>query len=960
MEKFDIFLKRSDISRKFHRISSIGWILADLTERYFVNDEFIRSGLGLREAGLSFEDFLKLVNSDDRERISMGLDIMTVYGAFDLHFRIGTAAGETAVHMKFDGMERLNDHRDVSYGFMQFLPYLDDTVSNWNIINSQFKELMYWQNSLPQSLTMLLYNRSYSDVVSDMLQSIVERFNADKACFFEFDWAANTQSCICEIIREDPSGNTCKGHTCSAQQFPWLNRQFESRKAVVINNVGDMPKEAGNEKEVFSEQGIVSIIVVPMHNKQGVWGHISMASVSAERHWTEIEINWFTAISNIVSICLELHYSNKEVRRERKHLRYLQKNMPVGLEVYDRNGLLIEQNDRAMEMLGFRNREEMLAFRIQLFENTFIPEEKREALRRGESIACEVLFEETPFSSRFFKNTDGRPKNIMLNGAALFDDNQNIINYITILSDHTEILRAHYKLHEFDNMFRLISEFSEIGFFRANLLDPVTDIYATDQWFANLNISREYMQTISGLVPDTINPEDAVSLGNFMKNAVYDRSYTECHMELRVKNADGTVRWLRTSLKVVEHDPAKGKVIIFGVNIDITSLKNVEFILIDAKNKAEESDRLKSAFLANMSHEIRTPLNAIIGFSSLIVESLDREELREYASIINKNNDLLLQLISDVLDLSRIEAGIFDIALTNTDINRLCEEVIQSNSLLLPQGVELIFDSHLPMCDVLCDRNRITQVLNNMINNALKFTKEGSVRVGYRITRDDTNPQLELYVQDTGIGMTPEDAAICFDRFVKIDTFVQGLGLGLSICKTVVERLGGKIGVDTEPGKGSRFWFTIPFSPTDNDTELHDDLTVYTKDGRKPVVLIAEDMKVNYILISKMLRPYYTVIIVQNGEDAVRVHSEKKPDLILMDLKMPKMNGLEATRKIRETDRQTPIIAITAFAFDFDREQAVASGCNYMITKPINPMQLRKIIRNFIKNGNYVPKKRNP
>lgn len=242
------------------------------------------------------------------------------------------------------------------------------------------------------------------------------------------------------------------------------------------------------------------------------------------------------------------------------------------------------------------------------------------------------------------------------------------------------------------------------------------------------------------------------------------------------------------------------------INYDITQLKETEQMLINAKEKAEESDRLKSAFLANMSHEIRTPLNAIVGFSSMLQEEDDAEEKRQYITIIEENNKLLLQLISDILDLSKIEAGTFDIILEKVNVKQLCNELFQAMERKVSPLVELRMSPDLPDLVLTSDKNRLHQVLLNFLTNALKFTSEGSVTIDYRIEGDE----VRFSVQDTGIGIVAEKQKAVFNRFVKLNNFIPGTGLGLSICQSIISQLGGKIGVDSELGKGSCFWFTHP------------------------------------------------------------------------------------------------------------------------------------------------------
>lgn len=243
------------------------------------------------------------------------------------------------------------------------------------------------------------------------------------------------------------------------------------------------------------------------------------------------------------------------------------------------------------------------------------------------------------------------------------------------------------------------------------------------------------------------------------------------------------------------------------INIDNTEQGKIEEELIYAKEKAENADRLKSLFLANMSHEIRTPLNAIVGFSNLLSETEDREERKLYQRIIEENNAQLLQLISDVLDLAKIESGTFTCNIQTFDPNILCQDIVQSLSMKMPSGVTIAFDRHLPECVLMSDRTRINQVITNFANNAIKFTHAGHIRIGYDAIGET---HLRFYVEDTGIGIPADRLDTVFDRFVKLNAFASGTGLGLSICKSIIEQLGGTIGVESEEGKGSCFWFILP------------------------------------------------------------------------------------------------------------------------------------------------------
>lgn len=380
---------------------------------------------------------------------------------------------------------------------------------------------------------------------------------------------------------------------------------------------------------------------------------------------------------------------------------------------------------------------------------------------------------------------------------------------------------------------------------------------------------------------------------------------------------------------------------------DVTLQKRAENELRLAKEKAEESDRLKSAFLANMSHEIRTPLNAIVGFSGLLAVTDTAEEKEEYINIINSNNDLLLQLINDILDLAKIEAGTLEFVSSDVDINQLMADIEQTSRLKAADGVQVSFVEKLPHCLIRVDKNRVSQVLTNFINNALKFTTEGSIRFGYR----HEGNELYFYVTDTGCGIAPEELDRVFNRFVKLNSFAQGTGLGLSICQMIIKKLDGRIGADSTIGKGSTFWFTLPDSllidtaPAVESEEVHTP-PVYDL-SHKATLLVAEDNESNYTLFHAMLKDY-NILHARDGREAVELYQRHHPDLILMDLKMPGMDGYEATQRIRTMDTDIPIIAVTAFAFAEDEQRVQQSGFNAYISKPIKPAQLMHTIQKLL------------
>ena len=367
--------------------------------------------------------------------------------------------------------------------------------------------------------------------------------------------------------------------------------------------------------------------------------------------------------------------------------------------------------------------------------------------------------------------------------------------------------------------------------------------------------------------------------------------------------------------------------------------------LMSAKDRAEESNRLKSAFLANMSHEIRTPLNAIIGFSNILASTEEEQEKQEYINIIESNNTLLLQLISDILDLSKIEAGTLEFSYSNIDLNDMIKEVENITKCRMEgSGVQLIAETPLSSCFIRTEKNRLMQVINNFLTNAIKFTQKGSITFGYEI-RDK---MLYFHVTDTGCGIPANKKDSIFGRFVKLNSFAQGTGLGLSICRTIIEHMNGTIGVESEEGKGSTFWFTIPYQPARLSEKKAEEFQPITVQKDKLTILIAEDNESNYRLFQSILRKEYSLIHAWDGQEAIEKFKEHRPQIILMDINMPRMDGYEATKEIRKLSADVPIIAITAFAYASDEQRVLENGFDGYMSKPINAPLLKQQIASIL------------
>ena len=408
-------------------------------------------------------------------------------------------------------------------------------------------------------------------------------------------------------------------------------------------------------------------------------------------------------------------------------------------------------------------------------------------------------------------------------------------------------------------------------------------------------------------------------------------------LELRLDLLNtGVYKWVDLKGVAQEFDE-RGKVTkVLGFIADIQKRRDDEQALIEAKQRAEESDCLKSAFLANVSHEIRTPLNAIVGFSEVIAHTESECEREEYLDIVKANSNLLLHLINDILDLSRIESGKMEFIDENIQMDELCEELRQMHQMRIKNDVKIIFERPAASLTIVSDSHRLRQLYSNLISNAIKYTEKGAITFGYKLKGD----MMEGYVRDSGSGIPAEKLNNVFGRFEKLDLLKQGFWLGLSICKSILDKMGGEIWVESELGVGSCFYFLIPCNGT----------FPVAGEQNKPLILVAEDMDCNYELVKAILEERYSVLRANDGIDVVTKYESSKPDLILMDVRMPGLDGLSAAGIIRELNPTVPIIATTAFAFETDREMALAAGCNEYMSKPLEAEKLKTMVERYLEN----------
>ena len=531
-------------------------------------------------------------------------------------------------------------------------------------------------------------------------------------------------------------------------------------------------------------------------------GHVWIRSKAC---FQETDENGNTKVYGIAETQEGIHIASahQALQNSERILHNIYKNLPVGIELYDKDGQMVDLNKKDMEMFRISNKEDILG--VNIFENPILPEEIKQKIKDNENADFTFRYDFSKINKYYQPNSTTGFIDLTTKVTTLYDHNHEPINYLLINVDKTEDTIAYNKIQEFESFFDLVGDYAKVGYAHFDALSR--DGYALRSWYRNVGEEEGTpLPEIIG-IHSHFHSEDRAVMIDFLDKVIKGES-SKLSRDVRMRRADGNYTWTRVNVLVRNYQLQDNIIEMLCINFDITELKETERMLIGAKEKAEEADRLKSAFLANMSHEIRTPLNAIVGFSSLLEEAEDAEEKHLYATIIEENNKLLLQLISDILDLSKIEAGTFDIIPEQVDAQQLCNELLQSMQVRATEQVEILLAPELPELTFTSDKNRLYQVLLNFVTNALKFTSEGSIVIDYRINGNE----VRFSVQDTGMGIEPEKQEAIFTRFVKLNNIIAGTGLGLPICQSIVTQLGGKIGVESEPGKGSCFWFTHPIN----------------------------------------------------------------------------------------------------------------------------------------------------
>ena len=672
---------------------------------------------------------------------------------------------------------------------------------------------------------VLLFNEEQQPIEKAM-SLLLNFFDADWGYVAIFEKDGRTAYFPCEVMSEWVEAPKENHSELTDETIPWIMKTVKSGRDIVMCDLCDLPAEAETDKRLFELQRLKSMLIIPLSFHNRIQGFIGFDSVRVQRSWTATEIEDLHIIANMFSLIIERWETQASLEESRKHLAELStkfkqffNNLPIGVELYDSEGYLVDINEADAHIFG-STRKDLLG--VNLFENPAVPAKMLKGIQSGRAFSFPLVYDFSIIqSSSYYPSAFvDQIKYLQVKGISLNDPEFGRVGYLLIISDNTDVQRKAEQTRNNLAILKavLLSGRSIVGEYNVEedelYIDPVLNDHSSSNHLFNYLKTHNYLSIQElwnlgrfGDVP-TNNMEPLLQV---VRGDINNCSFV-CKMFVREEPA-----WVRINAQAhkINKDGHPSKVVCYIT--DITAEKQLEEKLQQARDesrknelemqKAREADMLKSTFLANMSHEIRTPLNAIVGFSGILAEMDEEEEKDEYVKIINQNCDLLLRLITDILDFSKIESGVMDYSLTDVNIKEICREQYKVHSLKVQEGVAMICDlDALPDKILYTDPKRVTQVISNLLSNAIKFTEQGHISLSYSVKED----HVLFEVSDTGIGVSAAHIDTIFERFTKVDSFRQGTGLGLSICKTIVKALQGEIGVDSTPGVGSRFWFTLP------------------------------------------------------------------------------------------------------------------------------------------------------
>ncbi|MFV0397595.1 MAG: ATP-binding protein [Bacteroidales bacterium] len=782
-------------------------------------------------------------------------------------------------------------HRDITEIFFAH----DELSRNLQLLNQIFESSPAGMNLIDKEGRIIKYNHSFR---------LMTGYSLDDSMLKEYSFF------------EDPNiPNKVKERIRKGEDLNQLIKVYAPDNAPLSEN--EVPKdEFGKSKHYFNLNSVT------IFNKKGeIEGYLHVISDITER------------------IHLERRY--KDLFKQRDLVLSM---LPIGVEIYDKEGWMIYQNKESKDIFG----EVFETPKLNLFENPNFSESNLNDIREGKPLNFQITCDfdkqrETNYSQSIYSGVKG----LRIKLRVIRSSKGKIIFYILVIRDITDSIKSKKQIEEMNLKLNMAASGSNITLWDYNRL--------TDDFVIHVeNPTEKAKPAMKQFAPLILHPDDAERELN-LRNQMKLGTNTYFNFDIRYKLFPDESEWRYGTIVGHPYEIGEdGKVNKYtGYQKEVTEWIKVNQELKEAKEKAEQSNKLKSAFLANMSHEIRNPLNAIIGFADIAMDAETQEEKAEYKKIIQNNSNILLNLINDILDLSKIEAGYWQLSPTEINISDLLEDVVGMFSLRVSTNLKLIKSIPYSSCITYdLDKQRVTQVLTNFVSNAIKYTRKGTITVGYNVVDNG----IKFFVSDTGIGISEKNKNKVFQRFQKFDTVAQGTGLGLSISKAIVEAMDGTIGFDSELGKGSTFWAWLPCTITtlnnkeseseENNALFMEDLFSPPTEKKRCSILIAEDNNSNYLLISTKMKEYH-LTRAHNGAEAVELAKQHRFDIILMDLRMPIMDGITAITEIRKFDKEIPIIAITANAFETDRNNVMQAGGNDFVAKPIEWDKFFELIQSY-------------
>ncbi len=773
-----------------------GWWKADFAGKYYECSEYVVKLFGLAGSRLTFLEFQDLIRPDYSNHVSREFISIRDQDIYEQVFPVRTRFGEQWVRSKLYRKETDAGGNLTAYGLLQLLP--DWTFEKKSPSRSRpLTDVLQHLGSLSRSLMSFIQTEDISVSIRAALTETLHSFGPiqGRAYLMKLDWERHVLSCTHEYCSEGVRSLKANFRHLPFARIPWVVEKMRQNQPLPISTLDDLPPEAAPEKALWVKGEVSSTMLIPLAIKGNVSGFMGVDTVGRPRYWTQEDYQWLSSVANLISILTEMTKARDALDQKGKLLKDIYANIPVGIELYDKEGYLVDLNNKDMEIFGIRSKPDVVG--VNIFENPNIPPDIVVQMKKRRPVTFRLDFPFDTLENYYSTRKKGHVE-ITTKVSMLYDKEGELQSYILINIDNTEKVIAYNRIEEFETIFTLVSTYAKVGYAKYDLFSG--EGFAIDQWYENIGEKPGTpLKDLLCIYPH-IHPEDRAVMLHFFEKARQGRA-SQIRKELRVDTGEGW-KWIRAYVMCNIQGISKGRLETYCINYDITELKENQF----QREKAQELDRLKSAFLANMSHEIRTPLNAIVGFSTLLAETDEPEEKELFTDIIQKNNALLLQLISDILDLAKIESNTMEFNFSQVDVAEMCREIAASFRIKMPPGVSLIFEPESRPCVICSDPIRLTQVLTNFLNNAVKYTVEGSITLAY----EQLPGVLRFSVADTGEGMPSSVCEHIFDRFYKGNPFKQGTGLGLSICETIVKRFGGQMGVESEIGKGSTFWFTLP------------------------------------------------------------------------------------------------------------------------------------------------------